>query len=70
MYGVDLPHPYPILIAGVGHPKDSNLYQVSRAARLPDLDSATGGGQGRGDYHPGPMPEGIGEGLSEQRFSN
>jgi len=32
VYETPIPHQYDIVIGGVGHPKDANLYQASRAA--------------------------------------
>lgn len=68
IYEVPIPHQYDLVIGGVGYPKDSNLYQASRApsylffAPLPVVRP--------GGYLviPARCEEGAGEGVGEQRF--
>ena len=68
VYEVPIPHAYDIVIGGVGFPKDSNLYQASRAptylffAPTPVV---------RPDGYliiPARCEEGAGTGVGEQRF--
>lgn len=68
VYKVSIPNQYDIVIGGVGYPKDSNLYQASRAlsylffAPIPVVRP--------GGYLiiPARCEEGAGNGLGEQRF--
>jgi len=68
LYEVPIPRQYDVAVAGVGYPKDANLYQASRAASylffapLPVIKP--------GGYFivPAPCGEGAGEGVGEQRF--
>lgn len=68
VYEVPIPNQYDIVIGGVGFPKDSNLYQASRApsylyfAPLPVVRP--------GGYFiiPARCEEGAGDGVGEQRF--
>jgi lactate racemase len=68
VYEVPIPHQYDIAIAGVGFPKDSNLYQASRAPSYlyfaPTCVLRPGG------YFivPARCEEGAGSGVGEQRF--
>ncbi len=68
VYEVPIPHPYDIAICGVGFPKDSNLYQASRAPSYlffaPTCVIRPGG------YFivPARCEEGAGSGVGEQRF--
>ena len=59
---------YDLVIAGVGYPKDANLYQATRAAtyvfRAPKPVLKPGGCI----IVPAPCPEGVGFGSGEQRF--
>ncbi|PSQ45499.1 hypothetical protein BRD15_11590 [Halobacteriales archaeon SW_6_65_15] len=65
---VEVEGSYDAVVAGVGAPKDANLYQATRAATYVAL----------GDYNPlskggrivlsARLPEGAGEGTGEQRF--
>ena len=65
---VSLKKSYDIVICGVGYPRDSNLYQATRAAsylyfaKKPIINS--------GGYIiiPAPCPEGAGDGIGEKRF--
>lgn len=68
IYEVPIPNAYDIVVGGVGYPKDSNLYQASRApsylffAPTPVVRS--------GGYLiiPARCEEGAGAGVGEQRF--
>jgi lactate racemase len=68
VYEVPIPHQYDIAIGGVGFPKDSNLYQASRAPSYlffaPTCVLRPGG------YFiiPARCEEGAGSGVGEQRF--
>jgi nickel-dependent lactate racemase len=59
---------YDAVVAGVGAPKDANLYQTTRAATylaLGDRNPVTEGGR---IVLPATLTEGAGEGTGEQRF--
>ncbi len=59
---------YDAVVAGVGAPKDANLYQASRAATyvaLGDRNPLRGGGR---IVVPAELSEGAGEGTGERRF--
>jgi lactate racemase len=68
VYEVPIPHQYDIVIGGAGFPKDSNLYQASRAPSYlffaPTCVIRPGG------YFiiPARCEEGAGSGVGEQRF--
>jgi nickel-dependent lactate racemase len=68
VYEAPIPHPYDIVIGGVGYPKDSNLYQASRAPTYlyfaPEPVVRPGGYL----IIPAPCQEGVGSGVGEQRF--
>ncbi len=68
VYEVPIPHPYDVAIGGVGYPKDTNLYQASRAPSY--LHFAPTPVVRRGGYYiiPARCEEGAGEGVGEQRF--
>ena len=68
VYEVPVPQQYDIVIGGVGFPKDSNLYQASRAPSY--LFFATTSVVRPGGYFiiPAPCEEGVGNGVGEQRF--
>jgi nickel-dependent lactate racemase len=68
IYEVPVPRQYDVVIGGVGHPKDANLYQASRAASY--LFFAP-----KPVVRPGGMiiiaarcDEGVGQGVGEQRY--
>ncbi len=68
IYEVSIPNQYDIVIGGVGFPKDSNLYQASRAPSylfFAPVPVARPGG-----YYiiPARCEEGAGSGVGEQRF--
>lgn len=65
---VSISQQYDVVIGGVGFPKDANLYQASRAASY--LFFAPTPVVHPGGYFiiPAQCPEGVGEGVGEQRF--
>jgi nickel-dependent lactate racemase len=68
LYEVPVPQQYDVAVAGVGYPKDANLYQASRAASY--LFFAPKPVVKLGGFYitPAPCGEGAGEGVGEQRF--
>lgn len=68
MYTVPVPGQYDIAIAGVGYPKDVNLYQASRAASYLQFGPTPVVRKGGVIIVPAGCPEGAGEGAGEQRF--
>ncbi len=68
VYEVPIPHQYDVAIGGAGYPKDTNLYQASRAPSY--LHFAPTPVVRRGGYYiiPARCEEGAGEGVGEQRF--
>lgn len=60
--------PYDVVIAGVGAPKDANLYQASRAATYIGLSARPVIRPGGVIILPAPLPEGAGQGQGEQNF--
>ncbi|TMG53945.1 MAG: nickel-dependent lactate racemase [Chloroflexi bacterium] len=59
---------YDIVIAGVGHPKDVNLYQASRAATYLRFAPTPVVREGGAIIIAARLEEGAGEGTGEQRF--
>jgi nickel-dependent lactate racemase len=59
---------YDIAIGGVGHPKDVNLYQASRAATYLRFAPVPAVREGGAIIVPAPCPEGAGQGAGERRF--
>ncbi|MEK7861103.1 MAG: nickel-dependent lactate racemase [Chloroflexota bacterium] len=59
---------YDIAIAGVGYPKDVNLYQASRAATYLRFAPTPVVREGGAIIVPAQLGEGAGEGAGEQRF--
>ena len=59
---------YDIVIAGVGRPKDVNLYQASRAATYLRFAPTPVVREGGAIVIPAQLEEGAGEGIGEQRF--
>jgi nickel-dependent lactate racemase len=68
IYTRPIEHQYDIAIAGVGHPKDVNLYQASRAATYLRFAPTPVVREGGSIIVPAQLPEGAGEGAGEQRF--
>jgi nickel-dependent lactate racemase len=67
-YEVEIPHQFDAVIAGVGHPKDVNLYQASRAATNLYFAPTPVVRDGGTIVMPAPCQEGVGQGLGEKRF--
>ncbi|GAB3683998.1 hypothetical protein GCM10028857_12400 [Salinarchaeum chitinilyticum] len=65
---VPIDRAYDAVVAGVGAPKDANLYQASRAATYVALGDRNPLRDGGRIVIPAALPEGAGEGTGEQRF--
>ncbi len=68
VYEVPIPHQYDIAIGGVGFPKDSNLYQASRAPSYLHFAPTPVVRPGGFYIIPARCEEGAGSGVGEQRF--
>ena len=68
VYEVPIPRQYDIAIGGVGFPKDSNLYQASRAASYLFFAPTPVVRPGGFLIIPARCEEGAGAGIGEQRF--
>ena len=68
LYTVPLPHQFDVVIGGVGFPKDSNLYQASRAPSYIFFAPTPVLRQGGVLITPARCEEGAGKGIGEQRF--
>lgn len=68
IYEVPVPQQYDVAVAGVGFPKDANLYQASRAASYLFFAPTPVVKPGGFFIVPAPCGEGGGEGVGEQRF--
>jgi len=68
IYEVPVPQQYDVAVAGVGSPKDANLYQASRAASYLFFAPAPVVKPGGVLIVPAPCEEGAGDGVGEQRF--
>ena len=68
IYEVPVPQQYDVAIAGVGFPKDTNLYQASRAASYLFFAPTPVVRPGGVFITPAPCGEGAGDGVGEQRF--
>jgi len=68
LYEVQVPQQYDVAVAGVGFPKDDNLYQASRAASYLFFAPTPVVREGGVIIIPAPTPEGAGEGVGERRF--
>jgi nickel-dependent lactate racemase len=68
VYEVEIPHRYDVAIGGVGYPKDTNLYQASRAASYLFFAPTPVVKPGGFLIVPARCEEGAGEGVGEQRF--
>jgi lactate racemase len=68
LYEVPVPQQYDVAVAGVGFPKDANLYQASRAASYLFFAPTPVIKPGGVFIVPAPCGEGAGEGVGEQRF--
>lgn len=68
LYEVPVPQQYDVAVAGVGFPKDANLYQASRAASYLFFAPTSVVKPGGFLIIPARCQEGAGEGVGEQRF--
>lgn len=68
LYEVPVSQQYDLAVAGVGFPKDANLYQASRAASYLFFAPTPVVKPGGFFIVPAPCGEGAGEGVGEQRF--
>jgi nickel-dependent lactate racemase len=68
LYTRSIAKQYDVVIAGVGAPKDVNLYQASRAATYLRFAPTPVVREGGVIVLPAQLPEGAGEGAGEQRF--
>ena len=68
LYTVPVPHAYDVAIGGVGWPKDTNLYQASRAASYLAFAPTPVVRPGGAFIIPARCGEGAGAGTGEQRF--
>jgi nickel-dependent lactate racemase len=68
VYEVKVPQQYDVAIGGVGYPKDTNLYQASRAASYLYFAPTPVVREGGFLIVAAPCEEGAGEGVGEQRF--
>lgn len=68
LYTVGIPAQVDIAVAGVGHPKDANLYQASRAATYLQFAPTPVVRRGGVVVIPAACPEGAGDGAGERRF--
>lgn len=68
VYEVPIPRQVDVAVAGVGHPKDLNLYQATRAVSYLFFAPTPVVKDGGVFILPAPTPEGVGHGLGEQRF--
>ncbi|MDP9364104.1 MAG: nickel-dependent lactate racemase [Chloroflexota bacterium] len=65
---VPIPGQVDVAVAGVGYPKDANLYQASRAASYLQFAPTPVVRRGGVVVIPAACPEGAGDGAGEQRF--
>jgi nickel-dependent lactate racemase len=65
---VEVADGYDAVLAGVGGPKDANLYQTTRAATYVVLGAHNPLREGGRVVVPARLPEGAGEGTGERRF--
>ena len=68
IYVAQIPGQVDVAVAGVGYPKDVNLYQASRAASYLQYGPTPVVRPGGVIIIPAACPEGAGEGAGEQRF--
>jgi nickel-dependent lactate racemase len=68
LYEVSIPRQVDVAVAGVGYPKDENLYQASRAASYLQFAPTPVVRNGGVIIVPAACPEGAGEGVGEKRF--
>jgi nickel-dependent lactate racemase len=65
---VSIDRSFDAVVAGVGAPKDANLYQASRAVTYVALGAVDPLAEGGRIVVPASLPEGAGEGTGERRF--
>ncbi|MBI2940999.1 MAG: nickel-dependent lactate racemase, partial [Chloroflexi bacterium] len=68
LFTVPIPRPVDVVVAGVGHPKDANLYQASRAATYLYFAPTPVVREGGIIVIPAVADEGAGAGTGERRF--
>ena len=68
LYEVPIYRQYDVAVAGVGSPKDVNIYQACRAASYLFFAPVSVVKEDGVIIVPAPTPEGVGEGVGEQRF--
>ncbi len=68
LYEVPIPRQYDVAVAGIGFPKDANLYQASRGPTYLHFAPTAVIRPGGTYIVPAPCQEGAGEGAGEQRF--
>ncbi|MBU1904110.1 MAG: nickel-dependent lactate racemase [Proteobacteria bacterium] len=68
LYEVPIHRQYDVAVAGVGYPKDANIYQACRAASYLFFAPLPVVKEGGVIIVPAPTPEGTGEGTGEKRF--
>jgi nickel-dependent lactate racemase len=68
VYEVPIPRRFDLAVAGVGFPKDVNLYQATRAVSYLFFAPTCVVREGGLFILPAPTPEGVGGGLGEQAF--
>lgn len=69
LYTMPIPARADIAVAGIGYPKDANLYQASRAASYLQFAPIPVVRRGGVIILPAACPEGPGEGVGERRFA-
>ncbi len=69
LFTVPISRQYDVAVAGVGYPKDVNLYQASRAATYLQFAPTPVVRPGGAIVLPATCPEGPGEGAGERRFA-
>jgi nickel-dependent lactate racemase len=68
LYEVPIPKQYDVAVAGVGFPKDTNIYQASRAASQLFFAPLSAVKEGGVFIVPAPTEEGAGRGFAERCF--
>jgi nickel-dependent lactate racemase len=68
VYEVPIPRRFDVAVAGVGYPKDVNLYQATRAVSYLFFAPTCVVKEGGIFILPAPTPEGAGSGLGERAF--
>ncbi len=68
VYEVPIPQQYDVVVGGVGFPKDTNLYQATRAASYLSFAKIPVVRPGGAIIIPARCEEGAGEGVGERRF--